>query len=91
MSNAELCDRLRRAAQEIFSLEEKPFFGLHESVRELVDFLHTSADEIERSNLSSLDKLRLVFAPTSDWDDAGGSAETAEEVSKLLSGAQIKR
>jgi hypothetical protein len=91
MSNSELCDRLRRAAQEIFSLEEKPLFGLHESVRELVDFLRASADEIERSNFSSLDKLRLVFAPTSDWDDAGGSAETAEEVSKLLSAAQMKR
>lgn len=91
MSNSELCDRLRQAAQEIFSLEEKPFLGLHESVRELVDFLRTSADEIERSNLSSLDKLRLVFAPTSDWDDVGGPAQTAEEISKLLNNAQRKR
>ena len=91
MSNSELCDRLRLAAQEIFSLEEKPFFGIHESVRELVDFLRASADEIERSNLSSLEKLRLVFAPTSDWDDAGGSAQTAEEISNLLDEARTKR
>jgi len=88
--NSELCDRLRRAAQEIFSLEEKPFFGIHESVRELVDFLRASADEIERSNLSSLGKLRLVFAPTSDWDDAGGSAQTAEEILNLLYKTQTK-
>jgi hypothetical protein len=91
MLNSELCNRLRLAAQEIFSLEEKSFFGIHESVRELVDFLRASADEIERSNLSSLEKLRLVFAPTSDWDDAGGSAQTAEEISHLLDKVRTKQ
>jgi hypothetical protein len=43
MLNSKLCDRLRLAAQEIFSLEEKPFSGIHESVRALVDFLRASA------------------------------------------------
>jgi hypothetical protein len=77
--------------QEIFSLEEKTFFGIHESVRELVDFLRASADEIERSNLSGLGKQRLVFAPTSDWDDAGGSAQIAEKILNLLDKARTKR
>ena len=44
------------------------------------------AAELADRNDSSLRKLWMVFAPTCDWDDLGGSQAIANQVFEILNG-----
>jgi hypothetical protein len=49
------------------------YIGEFDTCGSLGEFLQTCANELEQGNDERLHRLWYIFAPTCDWDDAGGS------------------
>lgn len=59
----------------------------YKDVNELVDFLNSCIRSLNESNrLTTYQFLELVgiFAPTGEWDDAGGSQSVANDIIDIL-------
>lgn len=76
---------LGKAAGELQSRSDKPYYaGTFETCGELGDFVKHSADRLATGELEPLEKLWIIFAPTCDWDDAGGSSDLGNEIFSLI-------
>jgi hypothetical protein len=54
--------------------------GRYGTKGEFAQHLMRAADAIACGDLASLNELALIFAPTGEWDDAGGSVTTGNDV-----------
>jgi hypothetical protein len=75
---------LRAAADEMRAAGEAPYLGEHDKCAGLGRFITLKTDALARGDESAARELWLVFAPTCDWDDAGGSHDVANEVFERL-------
>ena len=57
--------------------ERGPFATLQ---GEFAQHLTRASEAIEGGDLTSLNELALIFAPTGEWDDAGGSVTTGNDI-----------
>ena len=64
---------LRRASKQIHAMGDAPCAGSFDTCRDLGNYLETCAAEWQMGDRDSLERLWIIFAPTSDWDDARGS------------------
>jgi hypothetical protein len=78
---SDLVAGLRRAAAELRGDADRLLLiGRYGTKREFAQHLARAADAIEAGDLTSLNDLALIFAPTGEWDDAGGSVTTGNDV-----------
>ncbi len=82
--STQLIDLLNKAAQEMLERGDVPYLGEYGSCNELGKFFTTAAEELRLGNESHANKLWGIFAPTCDWDDAGGTASLGDSVFALL-------
>jgi len=81
----QLAGLLNKAAQEMLGYGDRPYLGKYDTCGKLGKFIQTVKEEIIAGNESSAVELWGIFAPTCDWDDAGGSLPLGDEVFALLS------
>lgn len=75
---------LRRASKEMNAAGDAPYMGDFDSCRSLGQFLEKCANELANGNDEHLQRLWYIFAPTCDWDDAGGSQEIGNDTFGIL-------
>ena len=63
---------------------EAPYLGQHDTCAGLGRFIMLKTDALSGGDNDAAKDLWLVFAPTSDWDDAGGSRDLANNVFERL-------
>ena len=80
----QLVDLLRSACEEMLRYGDATYLGEFSDCRSLGQYLRTAADEIRAGNDEKLQGLWVIFAPTCDWDDAGGSLETGNAAFAIL-------
>jgi hypothetical protein len=81
----QLVQLLQKAGNELKSRGELQYIGDFETRGELGDFILQCVSEIEAEDDHNLQRLGWgVFAPTCDWDDAGGSQQLGNEVFDLI-------
>jgi hypothetical protein len=81
----QLVSLLRAAATEMLAAGEAPYLGEHDTSAGLGQFIASKTDALSSGDESAARDLWHVFAPTCDWDDAGGSRDVANEVFERLS------
>jgi hypothetical protein len=80
-ARSELVAGLRRAAAELSSdADTLLLIGRYGTKGEFAQHLTRASEAIEGGDLTSLNELALIFAPTGEWDDAGGSVTTGNDV-----------
>jgi len=78
---------LRRAA---WSLKQKESYsystltGDFDNSHRLAEFISAAADQIEKGDFRSGNKLWDIFAPTCEWDDANGAEKLGNWIFALL-------
>lgn len=83
---AHLCALLAEAQAAVDAQEHKPWLDGFDSNEEFAEFLGKVQIQLAADQLSwlSRQKLRLAFAPTSDWDDCVGVVDLGNEIYGLL-------
>jgi hypothetical protein len=82
---SDLVAGLRRAAAEMSGDAGRVLLiGRFDTKGEFALHLTRAAEAINGGDLTSLSELALTFAPTGDWDDAGGSVATGNDVYRLI-------
>ncbi len=91
-----LLDLLRRAADEMLKKEGKiSIYSTYDTYKAFADHIMAQVALIEQNDADSspaavkwfkagFHEAYLIFLPTSDWDDANGSAALANEIMALL-------
>ena len=75
---------LRQASWQLKGHGEKQYLGDFETCQELAEFIEQSAAQLAQGDRRSLNRLWFLFAPTCDWDDAGGSLDIGNKVFALI-------
>lgn len=70
-----LLSLLDKAADEMLTYGDEPTFSYFDTCRDVGLFIKDIADKARNGKLEELSKLWYIFAPTSVWDDSGGSQE----------------
>jgi hypothetical protein len=63
---------------------DAPYLGDFDTCRALGEFIEQCAVELEAGDRHSLERLWFIFAPTCDWDDAGGSQDVGNGAFAIL-------
>ena len=79
-----LLSLLDKAAAEMLSYGEEPTFSYFDTCEDVGLFIQNIVTKAKNGELEELSKLWYVFAPTSVWDDSGGSQEIANEIFEIL-------
>lgn len=81
----ELMRVLAQAATELRSFPNDVFMSSRfEKVHDLAAFIEQTASRLSAGDLAAGHDLLMVFLPTSDWDDAGGSQDTGNRACEFL-------
>ena len=75
---------LRRASKQMAAAGDAPYIGDFETCAALGKFFETCATELQHRDRTHLSRLWFIFAPTCDWDDAGGSQEIGNTAFDIL-------
>jgi hypothetical protein len=75
---------LHRAAAEMLAAGEAFYLGKHDTCAGLGRFISASTEALVSGDSLAAKELWFVFAPTCDWDDAGGSLDLANTIFELL-------
>lgn len=75
---------LRAAAAEMLAAGEASYLGEHDTCAGLGRFIAFKTEALLSGCKSAARDLWLVFAPTCDWDDVGGSMDLANEIFEQL-------
>ncbi len=75
---------LRRASREMAAAGDATYIGDFDTCAALGRFLGECATELQAGNRDNLERLWFIFAPTCDWDDAGGSQDIGNRVFAIL-------
>ncbi|MCG3226680.1 MAG: hypothetical protein H7645_07160 [Candidatus Heimdallarchaeota archaeon] len=79
-----LLSLLEKAAAEMLSYGEEPTFSYFDTCEDVGMFIQNIVNKIKNGEVEEISKLWYIFAPTSVWDDSGGSQEIANEIFKIL-------
>ncbi len=79
-----LLSLLEKAATEMLSYSEEPTSSYFDTCEDVGIFIQSTANRIRNGELGEISKLWYIFAPTSVWDDSGGSQEIANEIFEIL-------
>jgi hypothetical protein len=96
MANTEivkLISILQIAASEMDQYGNAPILSDYDTCSGLSNFIRRMIIEIKDGNFTNINKLWGIFAPTSDWDDAGGSVKIGNDAFELIDklfGQEIK-
>ena len=79
-----LLSLLDKAREEMLCYGDRPTFSYFETCEDVALFIEEVLNKARNGKLKKLSKLWYIFAPTSVWDDSGGSQETANEIFEIL-------
>ncbi len=68
----------------MLSYGEEPTFSYFDTCEDVGMFIQNIVNKIKNGEVEEISKLWYIFAPTSVWDDSGGSQEIANEIFKIL-------
>ena len=76
---------LTEAAVEMKALGKRTtLWSKYDTCQDLGVFLEKSVERLGQGNEEDVRELWGIFAPTSDWDDSGGSMALANKIFNLL-------
>jgi hypothetical protein len=75
---------LEKASKEMLSYGKQPTFSYFDTCEDVGLFIQDIIDKAKKGELKELSKLWYIFAPTSVWDDSGGSQELANEIFEII-------
>lgn len=76
---------LRDAGALMTSYGPVTYFGsYYDNCEELGKVIGVEAEKLANNEKADLTSLWKIFAPTCDWDDAGGSLDLANEIFSIL-------
>lgn len=84
MASSKLIELLLMAVAEMRRYGDAPIWSRYDSCEGLANFLETSSKRLAEGDDRNLKELWSIFAPTCDWDDAGGSQDLANEIFPIL-------
>lgn len=80
----ELIDLLKQAAQEMIAKGPLSTLTEYDTCENLGVYLKKTATKLEQEKEIDIFELWGIFAPTSVWDDSGGSEELANKIFELI-------
>ncbi len=75
---------LDKAVDEMFSYGDESTFSYFDTCNDVGLFVQDVTTKARNGDLEDLSKLWYIFAPTSVWDDSGGSQEIANEIFEII-------
>lgn len=75
---------LDKAAAEMLSYGDESTFSYFDTCEDVGLFIQDIINKAKNGKLEELSKLWYIFAPTSVWDDSGGSQEIANEIFEII-------
>ncbi|MCE7746993.1 MAG: hypothetical protein GPJ51_01245 [Candidatus Heimdallarchaeota archaeon] len=75
---------LDKAANEMIANSDQPTFSYFDTCEDVGLFIQDITNKAKNGELEEISKLWYIFAPTSVWDDSGGSQEIANEIFELI-------
>jgi hypothetical protein len=82
--NHHLFSLLDKAASEMISYGDEPTFSYFNTCEDVGLYIQDIVNKARSGNIEEISKLWYIFAPTSVWDDSGGSQEIANEIFEIL-------
>ncbi len=79
-----LIDLLKQAAQEMITKGPLSTLTDYETCENLGVYLNETITKLEQEKEIDVFELWAIFAPTSVWDDSGGSEELANKIFELI-------
>jgi hypothetical protein len=79
-----LLSLLDKAAAEMLSYGNEPTFSYFDTCKDVGQFIQDIITKARNGELNEISKLWYIFAPTSVWDDSGGSQEIANEIFEII-------
>ena len=79
-----LISLLEKATAEMISYGDESTFSFFDTCEDLGKFILDIVNIIKKGEMGEVSKLWHIFAPTSVWDDSGGSQEIANEIFEIL-------
>jgi hypothetical protein len=86
----QLIKLLHDAATSMSNHKSIPICSSYDDAEKLSSFIETNAKKLEQEEDVSLLNIWNIFAPTCDWDDAGGSVTLGNEIFNFLEVLRIK-
>ncbi|TET28053.1 MAG: hypothetical protein E3J70_10610 [Candidatus Heimdallarchaeota archaeon] len=80
----ELVDLLKQAAQEMINKGPLSTLTEYDTCENLGVYLNETVTKLEQEKEIDVFELWGIFAPTSVWDDSGGSEELANKIFELI-------
>lgn len=80
----ELIDLLKQAAQEMIAKGPLSTLTNYDTCENLGIYLNETVTKLEQKKEIDAFELWGIFAPTSVWDDSGGSEELANKIFELI-------
>ena len=80
----ELIDLLKQAAQEMIAKGPLSTLTNYDTCENLGVYLNETVTKLEQKKEIDAFELWGIFAPTSVWDDSGGSEELANKIFELI-------
>jgi hypothetical protein len=80
----ELIDLLKQAAQEMINKGPLSTLTEYDTCENLGVYLNEIVTKLEQEKEIDVFELWGIFAPTSVWDDSGGSEELANKIFELI-------
>ena len=80
----ELIDLLKQAAQEMIAKGPLSTITEYDTCENLGVYLNETVKKLEQEKEIDVFELWGIFAPTSVWDDSGGSEEIANKIFELI-------
>jgi hypothetical protein len=81
---AKLLSLLEKAADEMISYGNQSTFSYFDTCEDVGLYIQDILNKAKVGELKELSKLWYIFAPTSVWDDSGGSQEIANEIFEII-------
>ncbi len=75
---------LDKAAAEMLSYGDEATFSYFDTCEDVGLFIRDIIIKAKNGKLEELSKLWYIFAPTSVWDDSGGSQEIANAIFEII-------
>ncbi len=80
----ELLLLLDKAAKEMISYGNQTTFSYFDTCEDVGIYIQNIIQKIRNGEFGEISKLWYIFAPTSVWDDSGGSQEIANEIFEIV-------
>ncbi len=84
-----VCELLHIAEEVLRTNPDLPMtYTRFKHPNELAKIIQNNREKLLNTDLSAIEELSTIFAPTGDWDDCVGESDLANEVYELLEEAK---